>query len=632
MRKNLTALMIAAAFTATTIGCTTLNTDNQKRVDEKKEALEALLPPLKAPIANAEPTTPGLDIKLLPADKQLQIERNWLRMKRITYTPRCKNGACTPTPIGELLKEFRQSGINIMSSLPLDGYTYSGNGVKDVDAETALDLILGSMGLDFDADERGQYVTIIPMKSKTWTLNLGNRTSGFTASSFADSCPSMSSNNSAQNTGSAAGGGGQQSGQAQPQQPTSGATGTGGVSQQSGTTGQATGTRNGMQTINGPWAALDTELAKRMTILVPNNQPATGLATGSPGSGPNVPGLSNPGMAYAGANAAPQNTSGSTYFRRETIGSHSLNPETGAITIQAPGWLLRQLDKYMIDVIAMYNTSLTFDGTIVNVRANTDRNEGFDLAALASAAGKYGFYLNNNILGGISLSSNNNIPTASTGNASTLPGGNATFGLVSPKDNLQVFNAFLSTIGGAEVINRPIVTVTSGVPVEFGRLTPIYTNEPTQQLAAGNVNANAISTIQNNIIEHRYGSLLRIMPTYDPKTRRVRAVVNLLQRPLVGYQPLPLAILDAKGNIQSQVVRKPQIECSMTSTEAILDDGELIVIGGQIENIADNNHSGVTGAMDVKALDWFTSQRRETASRATMYFALRVRLTEKPVR
>ena len=150
-------------------------------------------------------------------------------------------------------------------------------------------------------------------------------------------------------------------------------------------------------------------------------------------------------------------------------------------------------------------------------------------------------------------------------------------------------------------------------------------------MAAGNINSSPLATVQNNIVERKYGSLLRIMPHYDPKTRRVRAQISLLQRPLVGYQNLTLSLMTSNGGITNQQIRIPQIECGVTSTEAILDDGELIIIGGQVENTSDNSHAGVTGAMTVPGLDLLTSQRRDTGSRTTMYFALRVRLNSKPM-
>lgn len=611
-----TKLNIVLCVALSTAGCaSTLVSENQKRVTDHNKALNALITPLPAKADTPQNIHDGkapLEINPLPDIQQIAKERAWLRAKKVSYLP--KNAV----PANEVLKLFRQNGINITSALPLDNYFYNGNGVKEVDGETALQLILGQMGLDYEVDEKGQYVTVIPMKSRSWTINLGNRTSYSSNTSFESQCDLGAKQTS---QGGQSGGGQMQGGPQFPGAQTVAPVSSGANNSESGS--------SSVRTQENFWESLNKELTQRMQILVPATTSTTGNTSAPGNSNPMVPNMS--GGIYPGAAPMVANAGGSALYTTQTIGRFALNPETGSITIQAPTWLLKQIDPYMHDVLAMFNTSMTFEGTIVNVRSMSDKTAGFDLSALASYAGRFGVTMSNNILGGISLGSNNGIPTAGYAGAGTLPGSGAAFGITSARDNLQIFNAFLTTIGGTEIMNRPIVTVTSGVPVDFGRLSPIYTNEQSQTLSPGNLNSNAIAVIQNNIIEHRFGSLLRIMPRYDPKTRRVRAQISLLQRPLIGYQNLTLSLFDAKGGIQNQVIRKPQIECSVTSTEAILDDGELIIIGGQVENISDNSQSGVSGLMEVKPLEWFTSQRRDTGTRTTMYFALRVRLNNKPI-
>jgi type II secretory pathway component GspD/PulD (secretin) len=600
-KHNYAPLTIAMLTALATAGCATTQTiENQTKVTEQTNVLEALISPTTT---NIHEGPAPLEILKLSEAQQLARERAWLRAKKVTYTPK------NPVPANEVLKLFRQQGINITSALPLDNYIYNGNGVKEADGETAVQLILGQMGLDYDVDQKGQYITVVPMKSRTWTINLGNRTSQSSATSFDSICEiatSQTAQGGQQNAGSVS-----QHGNT-PTMP--------GASMPAQTSSNAGVGVSGVQTKNHFWTSLEKELRERVKVLVPTNGPASAQSP----VGQNatvVPSLGGAMLPQGMGSAAGSAPGANDLYTAQTLGQFAINPETGAVTVQAPSWMLKQIDNYMHDVLSMFNTSMTFEGTVVNVRASTDQTAGLDLMALAKFAGNYGLVMSNNILGGVTLG-------GFTG-ASTLPGAGAAIGVVS--DNLKVFNAFLKTVGGTQILNRPIITVTSGVPADFGRLTPIYTNEQTQEIAAGNVNSNALATIRNNIIEHRYGSLLRIMPHYDPKTRRVRAQVSLLQRPLVGYQNLTLALLDAKGGIQNQLIRKPQIECSVTSTEAILDDGEMIVVGGQVENVSENSHAGVDGLMDVPGVQWLTSQRRNTGSSTTMYFALRVRLNNKAV-
>ncbi len=616
LRPRLSQLRIAVSLAVCGVsglsGCAMAPSSHYAtRVDEQTKAIEALIAP---PASKVNEGAAPLDITPLAPVEQTAIERAWLRQKKVDFIPNKKNPA--PIPASEILKMFRENGINITTALPIDSYTYSGNGVKGVDGETALQMILGQMGLDYDTDEKGRFITVVPMKSLSWTINLGNRTSHSENSSFDSLCRLSSSSSTNTSSNSSATG----------TTSTSTSTATQGVTQATTNNAGSTGSTgaSSVQTQENFWAMLTAELNERMTVLIPiAGNSGAGLASAAPA----VPAIARPGGVPLAMPQAIAPMGGSALYTKQTIGTYAINPVTGHVTIQAPGWLLRQLRTYMNETIMpMYNTSMTFEGTVVNVRSSRDVLEGIDLSALATYASKYGVALNNNILGGISLGSNGISYTYS--NASTLPGSGSAFGVVS--DSLQIFNAYLSTLGGTEILNRPVVTVTSGVPVEFGRLTPIYTNEQTQSLSSGSATSNALVTIQNNIIEHQYGSLLRIMPHFDPNTRRVRAQVSLLQRPLVGYQNLTLSLMTATGSIENQVIRKPQIECSVTSTEAILDDGELIIIGGQVESNADTSHSGVTGLMDMPGIQALTSQQRKTGAKTTMYFALRVRLNTKP--
>lgn len=625
IRQTLIAATLAALFT----GCAQHPTqkDNEARVAAKAKEMRELIDAITPQSATASKIhndgAPPLDIAPLPPIKQQAIDRAWLRNRKVDFIPSRKNPA--PIPAMEILKMFREHGINITAALPLDSYTYNGNGVKAADGESALQMILGQMGLDFDVDDKAKFITVVPMKSRSWNINLGNRTSYSSASSFEQMCQMGSQGNSGSgnNTqpGTTGGTGTNSMTGGMGSSPSAGATGTPtGSSGTPAATGSAQTAGSNVATSQNFWAMLNLELTQRLQVLIPVATPAQNLA--QPGA-PMVPGIGAPtGQTSPGGNAL---------YTRQQIGHYSINPVTGDVTIQAPSWMLKQIATYMDTIIMpMFNTAITFEGTVVNVRATRDESTGIDLQALASYAGKYGFVLNNNILGGVTINNTGGIPSINLGSgATTLPGGGVTFGITSPKDNLQLFNGFLTSLGGTEVLTKPVVTVTSGVPADFGRLTPIYTNEQTSTLTPGTVNSGALAAVQNNIVERKYGSLLRIMPHFDPQTRRVRAQISLLQKPLVGFQTLPITIAGA-GGMQLQTIRIPQIECGVTSTEAILDDGELIIIGGQVENTNDNTHNGITGAMEVPGLGLVTSQRRDSGGKTTMYFALRVRLNTKP--
>ena len=106
-------------------------------------------------IDSVEKEVPFTNVNVVSDYPFMAIEREetragaWLRdkKKRVTFTP------IEPLNGLEVLKALRAEGINVTSSMPLKSYTYSGLGVFDVTQEAALRMILGSMGLDYEADD-----------------------------------------------------------------------------------------------------------------------------------------------------------------------------------------------------------------------------------------------------------------------------------------------------------------------------------------------------------------------------------------------------------------------------------------------------------------------------------------------
>jgi len=112
-------------------------------------------------------------VKRLSESDQIKAANAWLRDIRVTLEIK------DPIPANELIRMLKKQGINITTATALDEHTYSGFGVKDVDGETALNVLFGAMGLDYSVNSEGKFVTITPLASKTFYLNLGNRQTYF---------------------------------------------------------------------------------------------------------------------------------------------------------------------------------------------------------------------------------------------------------------------------------------------------------------------------------------------------------------------------------------------------------------------------------------------------------------------
>jgi len=534
-----------------------------------------------------------------------------------------------PTPLSAVIEKLSAQGLNIVSDLPLNSYTYTGR-VSRTDAEAALKTILGSVGLDYQTDDVRKLVMIKPMTSRSWFLNIGNRRSSYSSDNGTTSSTSSSTNN----TGTSGTGSTTNSFLTAGTGTTGGSSsGTNSQNNNSSSSSSNSGNGTGVSSADDFWTSLSNELKSRLTVLMPRG------AAGSIGSLP-LPGIQNipsPGMPIPAIgmqqtmptrsnNSADQSGANALYVSRQ-IGSYSLNAETGAITVQAPHWILEDMDVYIKGVQEMYNTDITFTGELVLVTSNKKDSEGFDITTFATwASGKYAAVISNNALGGVTVSMPDGatVPTVTAGSPAIS---GPLYGMQYSGANtaMQIFNAYLSEVGEVSVIQRPLITTTSGVPGVFSKKYTDYYNTISQQAAAGGTGSAATAT-QNTIVGIDLGTELRINPRIDIATGLIRAQITLNQAIQSGTKNVPQTITYG-NNSKSVDTSIPLVTRQNLSGEILLRDGDLIVVGGQTEDNLAIDESGIPGKNGPMGGIFGVKTAKRGAQ--TYYFALRVVVSKR---
>ena len=311
----------------------------------------------------------------IPVVSRKVSENTWLRGQKVTVQM-----GKDPVPLSEVLRALSRQGVTITSELPLDRFQYSGFSLVDIDAESALRAIVTSVGLDFQADATRHLVVITPMSSRTWYLNMGNRHSSFASGGNTSADPSTT-NAVAKAMGS---GGGSNSSLSSGSSPSSG----------SG--------KSEVVSSDDFWPSLRSELDSRLKLMLPDITktsassavtPIYPTGTGLPplvpplGSGAAVPGtassLSSVSAVIPALPQAVASNGGLLNYVSKQVGTYALNPETGAVTIQAPHWILQDMDVYFKRVTAMYNTDLSFQGELILLTADATKSEGLDISSFA---------------------------------------------------------------------------------------------------------------------------------------------------------------------------------------------------------------------------------------------------------
>lgn len=529
------------------------------------------------------------------AGERIAFEKHgWLRKKRVTLDIAKNASGLTAHSLAEMLKD---NGIQVMSSLPLHGYQYNGFGVRNIDAVTAMRLLFAPMGLDFNINDEDQYVVITPNKSRTFFVKLGERKAEYESGTISGNMGETESGSSSSSTSSSE-------------------------------DGVASGVETGLSTGIGRiriesdfWGNLERELNKLLVQCVPT----TTVTASFGGSG--IPPFPGEGMgsimAAPPVMAAPTPSSANSEIcKDEKIGNFAINPSTGAITVQAPHWVLETVGGYIDNIRDDNAVTLVYEGLLISVSSTKEKSEGIDLQGFASfASGKWGMSVSNNALGGVTVSGG--LPTLnSEGIADTLVGAVKTVG-----NPAQVFLAYLEANANYSVKQKPRVAVTNGMPGEFGQYDTMYYTQIVQETTGG-TDANGIVGTQNKLVPFKVGSLLRIVPYYDSATGAVRSPITFTQSIQTGTYETNQYIT-AGNTIQSIPSVIPLIRDSNYAGEVLMKDGDMLIIGGQVSESSESIGSGLPGYNKRgNPFSGFMGRKAHKDEVSTYYLALTLRVNK----
>jgi type II secretory pathway component GspD/PulD (secretin) len=610
------------------LGCTSLQEQGKADHDNARDVLRDKL--MKDSVVTVHKKSFG-GVKRLSESEQIKAANAWLRAIRVTLDIK------EPVSATEIVRMLKKQGINMTAATDLAEHTYSGFGVKDVDGETALNVLFGAMGLDYSVNSEGKYVTITPLGSKTFYLNLGNRQTyfgggtegsnsqggqtGFGMSGQTSSSASASTSSGAGQMGY----GGSQGGQ----------TGSGVSGQTSSSTSTSSSNSQGNTIVASDqfWRSLSSEIEQRLKVLTPNKM-AMNAAFSVPPVIPNpsempseLTGITLPKPSTS-PDVIPSSNGNGNYYIEQKMGNFSTNPETGAVTIRAPRWLLDSFTDYFQRISDQYNTVVEFEGEIVHLTTDGETLEGLDVAAFASFAhGQYGAAITKNDLGGVNVTLPSATDTLAAVAGNAFPAAVPMVGIVSAANKLQIFNAYLSNIGHIDIVQKPVLVTSSGIPGEFKKTERRFYNNVQQTAAAGGVGS-ATTATQNTLVPIDTGISLRIYPHYDSSHGLIRAQISLQQAIQTGVQNQTQYL--TVGNTTQQVATEiPIISQQQYSGETLLRDGDLIIVGGQVEDANNIGHSGITGMMDIDYMHGIFGRKNTKNHYSTYYFALHAKVKKR---
>lgn len=530
-------IIIAALILGTGIaltGCATkksLDEENEKysSVDREVEELEAGANTNPFQLNPKVQRTKGFYLSSKP---RKEVDHAWLRS--IPYSSTKIDSISGK----EVLRSFSREGINITSAVPLGDYTYSGYRIEKTNALNALRIMLWSMGLDFKVDDEERLVTILPMSSHTYSLNLPHRISAFAVGDELEADDASS------------GGEGEDETSSIPKLIQG----------------------NGLAVSNDFWGNLEAEIKGRCKQMMPI--------------------VKDSGVSEQSMSRLQQSSSGSgdedKLYKSVSVCQLTINPTTGSVSIQAPHWLRADFDAYFEKLQNEVNASLVFEGRLILVSSTEEESRGLDLRSFVEfASEEYGLFFSNNALGGVSFTPSGAIP----GDAIAGP----MLGVVDNDGLSRIFNGYLSSLGKVSIVQKPLIRTTSGVAGEFIRASEVYYTTVNQNAVADDNGAQVATS--NELQTKETGTFFRIFPTYDGETGLVRSQMSLQHKLQTGSAKQNY-YLSSGGSTQAITVEIPIVSTIDYSGELVMEDGETIIVGGQVENNGQYSDEGITKLKD----------------------------------
>lgn len=340
---------------------------------------------------------------------------------------------------------------------------------------------------------------------------------------------------------------------------------------------------------------------------------------------------SNPAALPAAGGGAFMNTSltgGAGAFNNNTLADgntrdsgFSLNKVSGSLYVKARPSKMRAIEKLVANVQSMLRKQVYIEAQIIDVQLSDNFSFGVNWNLLrnnlASTFGTNPLTLASTTTtfpaGGNGLASTSLTIPASTIGTSTGAG----LGIgIQGKNVSAVVNA-LEGFGNVQVLSNPNVQVRNGTPaiMAVGSSIRYVSSSSSTLVAPGGGASTSTSSVQTDSVFS--GILIGVMP-FMRDDGRIELLINPMQSD-VDKSSLALVTVNANSQVTLPVVNYKGITTTLN-----VGDGDVVLVGGLIDQQTSRSDSGAPGASDVPLLGKLLGQTASTHASRELVIVMRV--------
>ena len=301
----------------------------------------------------------------------------------------------------------------------------------------------------------------------------------------------------------------------------------------------------------------------------------------------------------------------------------TLNKMTGTLYVKARPSKMRAVEKMLAQVHKVLGKQVYVEAQLIDVQLSDNFEFGVDWTSLRSRLAA-GFGSSPMQLGG----SSGTLPNAATGypsRAISIPAAligsvaGPALGVSYQGSNYGIVINALRSFGNLKVLSNPNVQVRNGTPalLSVGTSSRYVSQSASTQTVPGGGASTTSSSVQTDTVFS--GVMVGVLPMVRDDGR-----IELLLNPMQSdVDPASLQLVSVGGD---NLVSLPKVSYKGLTTTLNVGDGDVVVVGGLIDQRSSNNDRGAPGVSDVPLLGKLFGNENKVHGSRELVIVLRVRV------
>lgn len=344
------------------------------------------------------------------------------------------------------------------------------------------------------------------------------------------------------------------------------------------------------------------------------------LPTGAAAAPP--PQVAAPAAAPAGTPGAPPAQVGAVQPPAQAASTFReaaaviANAESGVLSIRATARQHERVQEFLDQVMTNARRQVLIEATVAEVQLNNQYQQGIDWQRLRTGAlvtGTGGFGVGSS---GLEFGqSSANTPAGINTNAFVLGGALRSL-------NFSAALKFLESFGDVRVLSSPKLSVLNNQSAVL-KVVDNLVYFTVQATTTASANAPAVTTFNTTPFTVPVGLVMSVVPQIsDSETvsLNVRPSISRLIRYVADPNP-------SLGAVSNQI---PEIQTREMESVLRVQNGEIAVLGGLIEDRASNVEDGIPGVRNLPGIGALLSQRRDENRKTELVIFLRPTVINDP--